>query len=191
MVSGGSCGLLGPGLWCCWVRTMLLHRRPRSQSAQECGRGSSGNNVQRSYAILDPTRCWLVLLSSRRKQENWWAEAQKSESVLQSAGGGWSVNCRHNPTKVMLVSLGTRVSGPLLHHLMSVNSLGSMSGKLSITTMLHCPLMVQTATTLSSYKPAFISRLSSVTSSYEAWKLNLCSCLCLCVCDGLWATLYE
>lgn len=66
---------------------MLLHRRPRSQSAQECGRGSSGNNVQRSYAILGPTRLCLVLLSSRRKQENSWAGAQKSESVLLGGGG--------------------------------------------------------------------------------------------------------
>lgn len=72
MTSGGSCGLLGPGRWCWRVRTILLHRRPRSQSAQECGRGSSENNVQRSNATLGPTRFSLVLLSSR-KQEDYWA----------------------------------------------------------------------------------------------------------------------
>lgn len=92
MVSEGSWGLLGPGLWCCWVRTMLLHRRPRSQSAQECGRGSSGNNVQRSNATLGPTRLSLLLLSSRRKQENSWAGAQKTGSFFFCGGGRHTVS---------------------------------------------------------------------------------------------------
>ena len=36
-----------------------------------------------------------------------------------------------------------------IHHWMSVNSPKSISGKMNMKTMLHCPLMVQIATTLS------------------------------------------
>lgn len=89
MVGGGSCGLLRPGLCCCWDRTMLLHRRPTSQSAQECGRGSHGNNVQRSWAVLGPTHFCLLLLSSRTKQENggeWASSAVSWRLSLNSAG---------------------------------------------------------------------------------------------------------
>lgn len=67
---------------------------------------------------------------------------------LQSAVGGWPVHRQHNCTTVMLIALDVHTSELLLHHLMSVNSSRSMSGNLNIQTMLHCPLMAQTATAL-------------------------------------------
>lgn len=81
MVSEGSCG------------------PSRSQSAQECGKGSSGNNVQRSYEILGPTRLSLVLLSFARKQEKCMGRDQESAGRGRGGGEGRSSqwHCQHWP----------------------------------------------------------------------------------------------
>ncbi len=67
----------------------------------------------------------------------------RSHSQLR---GGCSGHCQHNPTTVILITLPIHIS-ELCPHLMSVNSSRYMSGKQTVKTMLHCPLMVQTVTT--------------------------------------------
>lgn len=59
------------------------------------------------------------------------------------------VHCQRKPTTVMLITMGIYVSELLVNHLVSVNCLRSISGKSDNKTMLHCPLMVKTATTTS------------------------------------------
>lgn len=140
--------LLGPGLRCCWARTILLHRRPRSQSAQECGRGSTANNVQRSDAILGPTRLCLVLLSSRGKQEKWQAGAQ------ESAGGDGSLHRQHNPTTATLTALSKNTGEGFLHLFISENSVSSMWSKVKMNNNVALPPNGAN----SSYNPALVCR---------------------------------
>lgn len=98
--SEGSCGFwrgqVGAVVRSCWLRTIVRAQEAlRSQSAQECGRGSCGNNVQRSYAFLGPTR----------SQQKFCFHAQENRKSL---GPGLGVSCwreRERLSAVLIILL--------------------------------------------------------------------------------------
>lgn len=94
-----------------------------------------------------PLPCSAFKQKKTGKLMGWGPEVTVCFTV--SWGGGWSVHSQHKHTTVMQLTLPIHISELLHHHLMSVKSWRAMSGKRKIKTVLHCPLLVQTGSTLS------------------------------------------